>query len=260
MRFKSILLILPFILTACAGKKTPLALSIIQPTDAPAGRGVVELVEKLGDGRPAGPITLYQAVIAQGVPLKVAKKAFEKYDEHSDVVRNPTYITMVDFTQHSTHSRFYMVHRTTGRVDQWPVAHGEATDPQDDGIAKYFSNIPDSHMSSLGSYLIQEKYVSSKFGESLRLDGLESSNSNVRDRAIVLHPSHYVVDGRTKQGRSWGCPAIPYANIQTVIARAQDGSFMYVYGVNQRSTAMDAQILARWNLIPKALWTDESEY
>lgn len=244
-------------LTNCAGQDNPVALTPVDPSpDSP----ITDLATKLSpDGRAAGPITLYQAVIVQGVPSKVAKVAFEKYDKFKAQINRQEYIAMIDFTQHSGNLRFYFVNRKSGAVEQWAVAHGAGSDPDNDGIAQYFSNVPDSHMSSLGSYLIQEKYQSAKFGESLRLDGLESSNSNVRDRAIVLHPSTYVKDGLIKQGRSWGCPAIPYAKIQSVIARAQGGAFMYVYGLNKRSTASDMGLLQQWNMIPKSLWPSEGE-
>lgn len=240
----------------CGGRNNPIAL---QPIEKSKKNPVVDLLEKLGDGKPAGVITLYAAVIAQGVPTKVAQRAFSAYDAHVGEVRNKNYISMIDFTQHSANRRFYMINRDTGKVDQWTVAHGAGSDPDNDGYPQYFSNVPDSHMSSLGSYLIQEKYVSSKFGDSLRLDGIDATNSNVRDRAIVLHPSHYVNDGASLQGRSWGCPAIPYDWIQTVIARAQEGSFMYAYGVNRRSAFDDLRVLQQWNMIPKSAWPSESE-
>lgn len=254
---KRIISLLMFVmcLTACGGGHNPLALQPIKKPHNP----VVDLVTKLGDGEAAGVITLYQAVLAQGVPTKVAQKAFEAYDAHSDKIRNTGYISMIDFTKHSATRRFWMVNRETGKVDEWTVAHGAGSDPDNDGYAQYFSNVPDSHMSSLGSYLIQEKYLSQKFGDSLRLDGLDATNSNVRDRAIVLHPSKYVNDGANLQGRSWGCPAIPYDWIQTVISRAQDGSFMYAYGINRRSAYDDVRALESWNLIPKSAWPSESE-
>jgi hypothetical protein len=240
-------------LGACAGQETPIALENIDSSSP-----VLTEVESLRQARAAGPVTLYSAIVAQGVPSKVAKRAFEKYDQFSGQVRNPTYITMIDFTQHSKAKRLYMVHRTTGKVDQWTVAHGSASDPDNDGLAQYFSNTPDSHMSSLGAYLIQEKYQG-KYGDSLRLDGIESINNNVRDRAIVIHPSNYVKDGSSKQGRSWGCPAIPWDWIQTIIARAQNGSFMYAYGVNRRSAASEFKALRDWSLIPKSAWPNEGE-
>ncbi len=252
MKTTFVLPLLVVFITACGTSAPPVAFQPVQPDP--------ELHDYLASvlGASNEPINLYQAIVAQGVPSRVAQAAFEKYDQFEPWVRNKTYISMIDFTQHSGNLRFYQVHRATGRVSAWAVAHGEGSDPDNDGFAQYFSNIPNSHMSSLGSYLIQEKYVG-KYGESLRLDGLEETNDNARARAIVLHPSNYVKDTRPKQGRSWGCPAIPYKWIQTVISRSQDGSFLYAYGINRRNTLGDADILKQWELIPKSLWVDESE-
>ncbi len=243
-------------LAACAGGENPIALQPVTEADD----SIQDLFTKLGDGLAAGPITLYGAVIAQGVPSKVAKKAFEKYDQFSSQVRNKANIVMIDFTQHSRAKRFFFVNRASGKVEQWTVAHGSGSDPDNDGMAQYYSNVPDSHMSSLGSYLIQEKYKSDKYAsDALRTDGLESTNNNARDRAIVVHPSNYVKNGSAKQGRSWGCPAIPYDYIKSVVARAQNGTFMYIYGNNKRSAALDMRMLQQWNLVPRTMWTNESE-
>lgn len=242
-----------FLLTAC-GESAPVALTTVHPELDETGS-----MRALAEERPGQAITLYQAVLAQGVPTKVAKAAMVKYDQFKGQVKNFTHMVMIDFTQHSSRSRFYLVDQASGKVQQMAVAHGEASDPQNTGYAKYFSNVPDSHMSSLGSYLISEVYQSAKFGPALRLDGLEDTTSNVRDRAIVLHPSHYVKDGAQLQGRSLGCPAIPYSWISKVIEATQNGAFMYAYGVNQRKTVNDKALIEQWNLVPRALWHDESE-
>lgn len=251
MIFRSQLVHLVFLsaaLTACGPEKVPLALQSV-----PAGAGF-----EAADNGTEPNVTFLQAIIQQGIPLKLAKAAVLKYDRFSEQVLNTEYLAMVDMTQHSGKKRFFLVHRATGKVEAFPVAHGAGSDPTDSGYANYFSNVPDSHMSSLGSYLVQEKYKG-KYGESLKLDGLERSNSNARHRTIVLHPSNYVKEGSKKQGRSWGCPAIPYPWIKKVIERMANGAFMYVYGVNKRDTRGDDFWVQKWNLIPKAQWTNESE-
>ena len=107
------------------------------------------------------------------------------------------------------------------------MAHGSGSDPNDEGVPTVFSNVNNSHQSSLGFYLTAETYLG-KWGLSLRLDGLsETNNHNARPRAIVMHGASYVKDGRSKQGRSWGCPAIPMAERDAVIAKLKSGSLMY---------------------------------
>ncbi len=239
--------------SACAGQNNPVSETLVFPELDESGE-MVNLFAADGDK----PVTLMDAVLAQGVPAPVADAALKKYDQYSDVVRKTDYIAMIDFTQHSGRLRFYLVNRASGKVDRLAVAHGSGSDPDNDGMAQYFSNIPNSKMSSLGSYLIQERYVG-KYGGSMRLDGLEPINSNVRDRAIVLHPSKYIKDGKAKQGRSWGCPAVPYSWIESIIDRTRDGTFMYAYGFDQRQSVNDAFVLDQWQLIPKSQWVNESE-
>lgn len=65
------------------------------------------------------------------------------------------------------------------------VAHGRGR-----GHDKYepikFSNEDGSHLSSLGRCRIAERYHG-RYGLAYRLDGLDTTNSNVRSRCIVLH-------------------------------------------------------------------------
>jgi hypothetical protein len=205
-------------------------------------------------------MTLLESVVAGGVPTDIAQQALLKYDAFADHITNLAYFVIVDMTQSSNQKRFYLVNKLTGAVDSMEVAHGAGSDPQDTGWAKYFSNTPDSKMTSLGAYIIAERYVG-KHGPSLRLDGLEDTNSNVRARDIVIHQASYVRDGSDKQGRSWGCPAVPSTWIDTVLQRLEGGAFMYIFGVNTLppDPAKAAYEATRWNAIPRALWPDEGE-
>lgn len=94
------------------------------------------------------------------------------------------------------------------------VAHGSGSDPDGDGRAEQFSNRPNSHMTSLGLYRVAERYHG-KNGWSRRLDGLfDRFNGRARERAVVMHPSTYVVPGRV--GRSQGCPAVSEATMRAL--------------------------------------------
>lgn len=245
--------VLAVLLSACAENTSPVAYDLIRPEQDETG-----FMQNLVDTHGAKPMTLLDSVIQQGVPAIVATTAFSKFDEFRAEVKKEEYIVMIDFTQHSNLKRMYIVNRASGLVESLHTAHGEGSDPDNDGTAQYFSNVPDSRMSSLGSYIINERYVG-KWGASMRLDGLESTNSNARKRAIVLHPASYMRDGQAEQGLSWGCPAIPFAWIDRVIARMRDGGFMYAYGDNlYKETRADVmwQALA---LKPDFRWTDESD-
>jgi hypothetical protein len=215
------------------------------------GRGKYKAADPLPD-------YLYGMVVKQGVPPTVAQAAFANYDRFRSRIRNGNYVSMIDFTQHSSNPRLFVVNVASGKVDKIPVAHGAGSDPDNNGYPEYFSNVPNSKRSSLGSYLISERYHG-KYGTALKTDGLEPGNDLVRKRNIVLHGSKYVSEGRGKQGMSWGCPAVPFAWIGKLIERLSDGSFMYAYGVNKASAAVDAAEIERIMMDPTFHWLDESE-
>ncbi len=231
-------------LNACGEASQPVALEIVNQNEVAGGL--------------AEPLTLLESVIQQGVPEYLATVALQKYDEFAPKVRNPNYITMIDFSRHSGAKRFFLVERATGKVEATMTAHGVNSDPDRDGYAQYFSNTPNSRKSSLGSYIVEERYVG-KHGASLRMDGLEATNSNARARAVVLHSAKYVADEKNKQGMSWGCPAVARVWIDRVIERLRDGSFLYAYGINKETASMQNTLLDQMVNWPGYKWVDEAE-
>jgi hypothetical protein len=160
------------------------------------------------------------------VPGDLLERALVYYDFNLELLDNDRYLTVIDFSQHSGKRRLYLIDMHDGSVERHVVAHGSGSDPDNDGVATKFSNVSNSHKSSLGFYLTAETY-SGKWGLSLRLDGLSETNSAARPRAIVMHGASYVANGKSKQGRSWGCPAIPLSERNTVIPMLKEGSLMY---------------------------------
>lgn len=162
----------------------------------------------------------------QIVPKDLLEEALVFYHENKDKIPNTDYLTVIDFAPHSQFKRFFVVRIQDGFV--WPlhVSHGEGSDQNNDGYAEGFSNIINSHASSLGFYLTAETYFG-KNGYSLRLDGLSPTNSKVRERAIVIHGAKYVVEEDIQQGRSWGCPAVSETQSQTLIDLIKNGSLIF---------------------------------
>lgn len=160
------------------------------------------------------------------VPRNLLATALQYFDDHSSSIQNKNYLSVIDFSLPSTKRRFFIINMSTGAVFATTVAHGKNSDKNNDGFADAFSNTVNSDMSSLGVYMTAETY-SGKHGLSLRLDGKSSTNSNVRERAIVVHGADYVQDKEVKQGRSWGCPAVPMPYRDKVIAMIKGGSVIY---------------------------------
>jgi hypothetical protein len=113
-----------------------------------------------------------------------------------------------------------------GPMTSHVVAHGKKSDPNDDGYATLFGNVPESNRSSVGFYQVSETYFGAH-GESIRLDGLSDTNSNVRERVIVLHDAPYVKNGNAKQGRSLGCFVLSEAEKPAVLLKVKNGSVLY---------------------------------
>lgn len=152
--------------------------------------------------RPFGvPVALPE--LAEGVemplppPNRLDKKLFETaLDSYSrNICRKsqgrgfgPSQIVVIDFAKPSLQPRLYAVDLVSGQGLDTPVAvaHGIGSDRDDDGIAEQFSNAYNSLASSLGAARGAELYYGIN-GLSLRLDGLDHSNYNLRMRDIVAH-------------------------------------------------------------------------
>lgn len=140
-------------------------------------------------------------------------------------------VTVIDFRMSSTEKRMWIIDVATNKVLYHSlVAHGKNSGWD---FAKTFSNTRNSNMSSIGFYLVGEKYFG-KYGLSLRLDGVEKGfNDNARSRAIVMHPAQYVNASITgslgRLGRSFGCPAIPYKDSDKIMKTIADRSVLFIY-------------------------------
>ena len=160
------------------------------------------------------------------VPEDLLAAALRYYDANFKKIKNTGYLSVIDFSRHATVRRFFIVDMKTGAVEAMRVAHGFGSDPDYDGLATEFGNKKNSRMSSLGFYRTAEVY-SGMFGRSMRLDGLSATNSNARERAVVVHGYGPVMDTGNNVGFSEGCPAVSPANINKVIDSLKGGSIIY---------------------------------
>lgn len=160
------------------------------------------------------------------VPSNLLKKAVLYFDANKSKITNQTYLSVIDFSKKSTLTRFFIINMKSGEVWALRVSHGKGSDPGHDGYAEKFSNVSGSNQSSLGFYKAAETYTG-KHGYSLRLDGLSTTNSKARARAIVIHGADYVQEKAVIQGRSLGCPAVSMGVRTEVINRLKGGSIIY---------------------------------
>ncbi|MDT8285489.1 MAG: murein L,D-transpeptidase catalytic domain family protein [Elusimicrobiales bacterium] len=160
------------------------------------------------------------------VPEDLKRKALDYFYANSGKFANKRYIGVVDFAAHSSLDRFWILDLVDGTSHALHVAHGTGSDPDNDGYATRFSNVPNSRTSSLGFYLTGALYTG-KHGRSMRLHGLSSTNSKALSRAVVLHDSDYVREGSYKAGRSFGCLAVANSEIANVLASLRGGALIY---------------------------------
>lgn len=173
------------------------------------------------------------------VPYKSLEDALLYFHQNKSHFQNTDYISVINFAQSSKEKRFYIINMKSGTVWAIHVAHGKGSDPDHDGYADTFSNTSGSNASSLGVYRTAETYDGSH-GLSLKLDGLSSTNSKARQRAIVIHGASYVKEASVIQGRSWGCPAVTMEYRDAVIKYLKNGSLLFATvdtGGTQRPSA-----------------------
>jgi L,D-transpeptidase-like protein len=149
----------------------------------------------------------------------------------SGAVADPSTLTVIDYSKPSTAKRLWVYDlRTQSLLYEELVAHGQGSG---DNFATEFSNLPETHRSSLGLFVTEDTYVG-KNGYSLRLSGLDSGfNDRARERAIVMHGAPYVSEefagSMGRLGRSWGCPALRAPVARAIIDRVKGGSLVFAY-------------------------------
>jgi hypothetical protein len=179
--------------------------------------------------------SLYQRLQPAGVrpPFIVFSNGIRGYFNirNEGEIRNQEYLTLIDYSLSSTKKRLWVIDINGMRVVHHTlVAHGMSTGGE---YAERFSNIPRSHMSSLGFYVTGNTYYG-KHGLSLQLEGIEAGiNDNARKRAIVMHGASYVsscfVEKHGRLGRSYGCPALPCGLNDKIVQTIQDQSCLFIY-------------------------------
>jgi len=166
-----------------------------------------------------------------------AKAAYQYCSENN---MNLDYCILIDMNIHSGVERFLLWDFNLDTIRyRFLVGHGccdnywSSDDSKDNPT---FSNVPDSHCSSLGKYKIGERAYSN-WGVNIKyvLHGLESTNNNAFKRLIVFHSWEMVADTEvypagTPEG--WGCPTISnnsFHLIDPILKNAQQPVLMWMY-------------------------------
>ena len=167
---------------------------------------------------------------ANPVALALAVSAMHCAITHGQGV-NATRLVLIDYSLPSLQPRLWVfdLEHTQLLYEEY-VAHGKGSG---ENYAQRFSNLDDSHATSLGLFLTGDAYEGHN-GHSLRLEGLEpGTNDHAMQREIVMHGAAYVdpVIGKAqgRLGRSWGCPALRREIAAPLIDSVKQGNFVFAY-------------------------------
>lgn len=169
---------------------------------------------------------------ADDIPSLLLEKTLNYFKNNQQIINNVDFLAIVNFNMLSTQKRMFILNLKDGSVEKLLVAHGKKSEGAP-GEARYFSNIEGSNMTSLGFYLTDSIPYVGKHGKSLRLEGVSKSNSNARERNIVLHGAEYATEWFAEEkgrlGLSEGCPAVAPDKILGVIKKLQGEALLYFH-------------------------------
>jgi hypothetical protein len=158
------------------------------------------------------------------------QRALDALERHHDSITSRDFIGVADFSLPSRAPRFHLVDLADRSVRSHLVAHGRGSDPSRTGWLERFSNEPRSNATSAGAYRTASVYIGAH-GRSMRLEGLDPTNSNALSRAIVVHGAWYVSEQMIGYsgmlGRSQGCFAVANSSLPEIIARLGPGRLIY---------------------------------
>lgn len=163
--------------------------------------------------------------------FKLAMKGYLNLKDAGKLGGDKQILTVVDFTRSSNQNRMWIIDLKANKVLMHTyVAHGQGSG---DEFATAFSNLENSHQSSLGFYVTGDTYIG-EHGTSLRLNGMDNGYNNAAfDRGIVVHGADYVckdfIAGNQRLGRSWGCPAVNSKLAPGIINTIKGGTCLFLY-------------------------------
>lgn len=168
--------------------------------------------------------------VMDAVPPSLLHRALAALEQHRGVIEHRDVIAIADFSLPSRSPRFHLVNLGDGSVSSHWVAHGRGSDPDRTGWLEHFSNEPHSNATSAGAYRTADVYLG-KHGRSIRLAGLDTTNSNAEPRGVVVHGAWYVSKEMVGQwgmlGRSEGCFAVSQDNLDELLTRLGPGHLIY---------------------------------
>lgn len=153
---------------------------------------------------------------------------------------NTEFCFLVDMSIHSGKNRFFIYSfKNQSIINQGLCSHGCCDNPWGVDATKTnptFSNVENSHCSSIGKYKIGKRgYSNWGIHVNYKLHGLEKTNSNAYSRFIVLHswkmiPENELYPKGAPEG--WGCPAVSnklMKQIDALLKKKRKSALLWIY-------------------------------
>jgi len=153
---------------------------------------------------------------------------------------NTDFCILIDMSLHSGLKRFFIYDFKKNEISQqYLVGHGCGNGSWSSDDSKEnpkFSNVDNSHLSSLGKYKLGERGYSN-WGVNIKylIHGLEETNSNALKRIIVFHSWEMMSDDEVYPKGSpegWGCPTVSnkaFKEIDPVLKNSKKPVLMWIY-------------------------------
>ena len=138
---------------------------------------------------------------------------------------NTDYGVLVDFGRFSLQKRLYVYDFNKNKVVMTSLS-GHGSGGKSTILRPDFSNAHGSHCSSLGHYRIgRHRHMYNRpYVPAVELHGLDKTNSNAKDRGILIHPWAGPL--------SWGCVTLPfvrYHQLSELLDSLPQNVIMWVY-------------------------------
>tara|TARA_Y100000034_G_scaffold120463_1_gene163408 strand:- start:479 stop:1129 length:651 start_codon:yes stop_codon:yes gene_type:complete len=151
---------------------------------------------------------------------KAINKAVKKFKQFKHRVKKKNSIVIINFDLPHTSKRMWIYDLKKNKITKRTTASHSYNSGRK--YAKKFSNVPQSNLSSIGSFVTGRDF-DGEHGYSLRLYGLERGiNHNALKRGIIFHP-------KNGQTHSLGCFMLDDFEAFDLIDFMKNGTFVYVY-------------------------------
>ena len=188
--------------------------------------------------------------VIENKSLTISKREIKNYSIYYQEAKrycrknnlNQNIFILIDLSLHSGFKRFFVYDFKAKTItDSLMVSDGCGNAPWGETTTKekaQVSNVPDSHCSSIGKYIVKKRGIS-QWGIKVNylLEGKEATNSNAMNRAIVLHsweavPNNPVHPAGTPEG--WGCPAVSNPGMRIIDAKLQNNKKVLLWVVQSK--------------------------